>query len=82
MQLIDKLTFECPKTGYKAEIEFHGKVGNGGKKSDWLAYDGWRAESSDGCDLPQWSGDSPFEWQVGRVFLPQRCKEEECKNAE
>lgn len=27
MQLIDKLVFECPKTGYKADIEFHGKVG-------------------------------------------------------
>ena len=27
MQLIDKLVFECPKTGYRADIEFHGKVG-------------------------------------------------------
>ena len=27
MQLIDKLVLECKKTGYKAEIEFHGKVG-------------------------------------------------------
>ena len=26
MQLIDKLVFECQKTGYRAEIEFHGKV--------------------------------------------------------
>ena len=26
MQLIDKLVLECKKTGYKAEIEFHGKV--------------------------------------------------------
>lgn len=26
MQLIDKLIFECKKTGYRAEIEFHGKV--------------------------------------------------------
>ncbi|KNB44741.1 oxysterol binding protein [Blastocystis sp. subtype 4] len=26
MQLIDKLSFSCPKTGYSAEIEFHGKV--------------------------------------------------------
>lgn len=27
MQLIDKLVLECKKTGYKAEIEFHSKVG-------------------------------------------------------
>ena len=26
MQLIDKLVLECKKTGYKADIEFHGKV--------------------------------------------------------
>lgn len=26
MQLIDKVVFACEKTGYRAEIEFHGKV--------------------------------------------------------
>ena len=30
MQLIDKLVFECKKTGYRAEIEFHGKPMIGG----------------------------------------------------
>lgn len=28
MQLIDKVVFECPSTQYRAEIEFHCKVGS------------------------------------------------------
>lgn len=30
MQLIDKLVLECKKTGYRADIEFHGKPLFGG----------------------------------------------------
>ena len=26
MQIIDKVILNCPSTGYKAEIDFHGKV--------------------------------------------------------
>lgn len=34
MQLIDKLVLECKKTGYKAEIEFHGKVAMRGRREE------------------------------------------------
>ena len=76
MQLIDKLVFECPKTGYKADIEFHGKVCLA--ETCEVVDVRRRVQPRDGDDLAQRRGDSPSARPLGLRVLPLRREEAEC----